>query len=378
VTDELHLAEDVLAGHPDRLADGIAERIVTEALAVDPLALVGVEVAVHRRKVFVTGRVAAGGRPGVFGRLAPNALTDWVRWVYQRAGYGNEWGFGCAHDVQVVTDLDLGPLPAVEAGIRRFSDDQNIVAGHATGTAATAYLPPAPYIARRFRQALDRARGRAPDRLGPDGKVLVHLEEEAGRLRWRGCNAAVHHMAAVSTEELHDLVVPELAAEATALERDLAGVGATFEPELVRLNGIGDFTCGGPMGDNGLSGKKLVVDHYGPGVPIGGGALCGKDPHKVDRAGALAARQLAVRLVAGGHGRSATVWLGWFPGRETPDVVAARVDGAWWDAARLAASMPIPDLSVEGIAARLELASVRWNDVAAAGYFGNPAWSWER
>jgi S-adenosylmethionine synthetase len=113
-------------------------------------------------------------------------------------------------------------------------------------------------------------------------------------------------------------------------------------------------------------------------VPIGGGALCGKDPHKVDRAGALAARQLAVRLVAGGHGRSATVWLGWFPGRETPDVMAARVDGAWWDAARLAASMPIPDLSIERIAARLELAAVRWDDVAAAGYFGNPAWSWER
>jgi S-adenosylmethionine synthetase len=144
VIEELHLAEDVLAGHPDRLADGIAERIVTEALAVDPLALVGVEVAVHRRKVFITGRVAAGGRPGVYGRLSPHDLTDWVRRVYQRAGYGNEWGFDWGHDVQVVTDLDLGPLSALEAGIRRFSDDQNIVAGHATGTAATAYLPPAP------------------------------------------------------------------------------------------------------------------------------------------------------------------------------------------------------------------------------------------
>src|SRR5256885_1327735 len=83
--------------------------------------------------------------------------------------------------------------------------------------------------------------------------------------------------------------------------------------------------------------------------------------------GGRAARQLAVRLVAGGHGRTATVWLGWFPGRETPDVVAARVDGCWWDAARLAAAMPVPDLSIEGIVARLELTAADWSDVAAAG-----------
>ncbi len=372
--DDLHLAEDVLPGHPDRLADAIAERVVAEALAVDPLALVGVEVAVHRGAVFVTGRVAAGGRAGVGDHLPAGAVPGWVRDVYHRAGYRVGW----SHEVGVVTDLDLGPLDAAEAAIRRFSDDQNIVVGHATGTAATAYLPPAVHIARRFRHALDHTRRSHPDRLGPDGKVLVYLEERAGRLRWRGCNASLQHARGVSAEELHHLVVAAFGAEAAALEADVPGAGATFEPDLVRLNGIGDFSCGGPMGDNGLSGKKLVVDHYGPGVPIGGGALCGKDPHKVDRAGALAARHLAVRLVAGGHGRSATVWLGWFPGRETPDIMAARVDGAWWDNARLAAALPISDLSIEGIVTRLELASVRWSEVAAAGYFGNPVWSWER
>jgi len=339
---------------------------------------VGVEVAVHRRKVFITGRVAAGGRAGVDDRISADGLTGWARRVYDRAGYRKESGYNWALDLEVVTDLDVGPLDAAEADIRRFSDDQNVVVGHATGTALTGFLPPAPYVARRFRHALDRARRQAPDRLGPDGKVLVHLEERNGRLRWRGCNTALHHAPALSAEELHALVVPELAAEAAALEAAVPGAGETFAPDLVRLNGIGDFTCGGPLGDNGLSGKKLVVDHYGPGVPIGGGALCGKDVHKVDRAGALAARQLAVRLVSGGHCRSATVWLGWFPGRQTPDVVAARVDGAWWDAARLAAVLPLPDLSIEGIATRLELAAVRWGDVAAAGYFGDEAWPWER
>jgi len=367
VIDDLHLAEDVLAGHPDRLADGVAERIVDRALWADALALVGVEVAVHRRAVFITGRVAVDGRPLEWDPLDPATVADWVADVYERAGYTGRWRL----DLEVVTDLDVGLLTEDEAGIRRFSDDQNVVVGHAAGTAATGYLPPGPYIARRLRHALGRARQAAPERLGPDGKVLVHLEERAGRFQWRSCNAAVQHAADVSAEELHRLVLDEFVAESAALEETVPGASVSFDPALVRLNGSGDFTCGGPLGDNGLSGKKLVVDHYGPGVPIGGGALCGKDPHKVDRAGALAARQLAVRLVAGGHGRSATVWLGWFPGRETPDVVAARVDGCWWDAARLAAAIPVPDLSIEGIVARLELTTVDWGAVAAAGYFGN-------
>ena len=365
--DDLHVAEDVLPGHPDRLADALAERIVTEALAVDPLALVGVEVAVHRKAVFVTGRIAAGGRAGPPAGLGAADVAGWAFEVYRQAGYRDHW----AIYPKLTADLDIGPLGEDEAAIRRLSDDQNVVAGHAAGTAATGWLPPAPFVARRMRQALNRTRLQSPDRLGPDGKVLVHMEEEAGALRWRGCNVSVQHARRVGAEEVHRLVVPALAAAAAELEADLPGVGATFDAGLVRLNGIGDFTCGGPTGDNGLSGKKLVVDHYGPGVPIGGGALCGKDPHKVDRAGALAARQLAVRLMAGGHARSATVWLGWFPGRETPDIVAAQVDGTWWDAARLAAATPLPDLSIDGIFTRFELHSVDWSPVAATGYFGN-------
>ena len=77
----------------------------------------------------------------------------------------------------------------------------------------------------------------------------------------------------------------------------LKGTASTFTMNKLILNGAGEFTIGGPEGDNRLSGKKLVIDHYGPGVPIGGGALCGKDPHKVDKCGALRARQLAKKLV---------------------------------------------------------------------------------
>ena len=93
------------------------------------------------------------------------------------------------------------------------------------------------------------------------------------------------------------------------------------------LNGAGEFAIGGPDGDNGLSGKKLVIDHYGPGVPIGGGALAGKDPHKVDKCGALRARQLAKRLVRKGVDE-ARVILGWAPGGDAPFLIEASTNQA--------------------------------------------------
>jgi S-adenosylmethionine synthetase len=165
---------------------------------------------------------------------------------------------------------------------------------------------------------------------------------------------------------------PDRLADAVAgLDDVLPGIGATWDAARVRLNGAGDFSCGGPHGDNGLSGKKLVVDHYGPGVPIGGGALCGKDPHKVDRAGALAARQLAVQLVRDGGLRAATVYLVFVPGRREPESCIAYVDGLWWDDRRIAAAIDVPDLSIEGIVRRFELATVRWVDVLRHGYFGS-------
>ena len=144
-------------------------------------------------------------------------------------------------------------------------------------------------------------------------------------------NIAVQHAPDIGFEDLHRLVWPSVAAALDELSCSV-DVPARLDGDTLRLNGIGDFSCGGPNGDNGLSGKKLVVDHYGPQVPIGGGALCGKDPHKPDRVGPLRARQLAVRLAAA-TGQAATVHLGWLPGLEAPDRLHARLaDGTALDA----------------------------------------------
>jgi len=363
----LLVAEEVLPGHPDRLADGIAEALVEFGVGVDAEALVGVEVAVHRDRVFVTGRVAAGD-------VTPHLnLEHLVRQVYQRAGYSKAW----ALDLEVASDLDLGPLSAEERGIRRFSDDQNVVVASAWGFPALGYMSPECAAARAVRDSLTRLRQSRPDVLGPDGKTLVVLEDLGdGAVRWRRLNIAMQHVPEAALEELFALVLPATELALASLEPYSPGIHSTFSPEVVRLNGAGDFSRGGPHGDNGLSGKKLVVDHGGPGTPIGGGALCGKDPHKVDRVGALNARHLAVKLLGATGGALARVTLGYLPGQAAPDFLQAELDGALLDEVDLAAMFPLPDLSIAATVDRFGLTRVRWTDVLRTGYFGGP-WAWE-
>ena len=383
------VAEDVLPGHPDRLADAVAERLVDAAVAIDPRALVGVEVAVFRGGVTVTGRIAAGGRRTPHAPLAAAIPEDaCILEPYRAAGYRDAWalrpegfaGPGAREPGRVgriLLDIEYGPLDDEESAIRGVSDDQNVVVGYALANEATGWLPPEAFAVRRLREALFRLREQHPQELGPDGKVLIRLLEQGGRFQWDVCNVAIQHAPGVGFERLHRLVLPALEGQLADLDAALPGLGATWSPDRVRLNGGGDFSCGGPHGDNGLSGKKLVVDHYGPGAPIGGGALCGKDPHKVDRAGALRARQLAVRLVRDSGAGEATVRLGFLPGLSEPAWLEAQVDGVWWDADRVASAIHVPDLSLNGTVRDLELTSVRWADVAARGYFGR-GWAWER
>ncbi len=366
-----HVAEHVLPGHPDRIADAIAERLVDLALRCDPDALVAVEVAVFRERVFVTGRIAAGA-----GEIGEEVVAQAARGAFEAAGYAGRFALAPGAP-RVECELKLGPLSPEERAIRRFSDDQNIAVGHASGSRATGWLPPAPLAARRLARGLARVRKAQPETLGPDGKLLIRVREEAGRFALDLCNASIQHVEGVACEVLHRLVLPALRREAKLLDEALPGFAASWSGRRVRLNGAGDFSCGGTHGDNGLSGKKLVVDHYGPGVPIGGGALCGKDPHKVDRVGALRARQLAVRLVRDFGAREATVRLGFLPGLEAPSFLDATVDGACWDERRIHSAIAVPDLSIEASFRELELGRECWSDLARLGYFGR-SYAWER
>ena len=158
----------------------------------------------------------------------------------------------------------------------------------------------------------------------------------------------------------------------------LTGIASTFSAGKLILNGAGEFAIGGPEGDNGLSGKKLVIDHYGPSVPIGGGALSGKDPHQVDKCGALRARQLAKQLVREGVDE-ARVSLGWAPGGESPFLVEAVTNRGGVCLRVPREELPPPSwFSINRIVQELELEHRDWASDLLCGYFCQSLSPWER
>ena len=202
-----------------------------------------------------------------------------------------------------------------------------------------------------------------------------------GVIAWRKLVLSIQHAQGIDMEDQHRTFLPFLAEALSDVEKNgLPGAASSFSPSHLHLNGGGDFVVGGPRGDNGLSGKKLVVDHYGPSIPIGGGALSGKDVWKVDRCGPLRARQVAKRLVATGH-HEAKVHLGWAPGEDIPSLRDAFVrndSGSHWLEVP-ASRLPRPDwFSIQSIVHDLELTSISWKKIPVAGTFVDPKLPWER
>ena len=307
-TEIIRTAEFVLPGHPDKLADAIADAIVKEAMQRERRALVGVEVALHRDAVFIDGRVACMGAEQI-------DFAGIVTGIYGSAGYGERFT-PVPEKVQVSTDLCLGPLWPGEAEFREVADDQSIVTGYACSTPGTEMLPVEHALVRRLAIRLSKLRHDLPDLLlGPDAKLIVLVRESEARDRWVLERVSVSQQHAADWNAVRSRRAIENALRDEARVFAACVPGLSLSPDLLlQLNDAGNFVEGGPHGDNGLSGKKLVCDFYGPRVPIGGGAMSGKDLWKADRAGPLIARELAVRGVQRLGLRECTVTLVICPG----------------------------------------------------------------
>lgn len=361
-----HAAEYVLPGHPDKLCDAIADALVQEAIRLEPRALCGVEVAVHRASVFVTGRIACRGAEEI-------DVGSLVRAVYSSAGYGERWFPDPAH-LTIQTDLCLGPLSPEEAAFRTVADDQSIVTGYAVDLAGTNYLPPEHWLAYRLARRFEGLRTAMPDlRLGPDGKLAVLLVEDQGSYHLSAFNASLQQALDGPGVELHRATLAVLRQELQRFSETIPGFRPDV-PEEVTVNGAGNFIAGGPEGDNGLSGKKLVVDAYGPRVAIGGGALSGKDFFKADRAGAIIARRFAKAAVMTGVAAECTCTLAFFPGDTEAGIVAIEtqdhclLDGAKWS--------QLLDRTLAGVGERYG-PGIDLVDVARRGHFVDVDRPWE-
>jgi len=238
------------------------------------------------------------------------------------------------------------------------------------------YLPPVEHwLARELAARLYALRITRPDLgLGPDGKVIVTIREDGTRWSLDSFSCSLQQLNAADDVALHRavrlLVEERLAELATALP----GLSPRLPDELC-VNGAGAFEVGGPEGDNGLSGKKLVADAYGPRVPIGGGAWSGKDFFKADRAGGLHARRLAKLVVKLGLAQEAQVTLGWFPGDTAARLIRVATDKGDIDIAGPLAEMVDLTLARSGTQFSQPGNLV---EIARWGHFNGESLPWER
>jgi len=366
------VAEWVLPGHPDKLCDALADRIVGEVMRADPYGQCGIEAACAFDHVFVTGLVGfdRSTLPDIEERLAA-----WVCETYRSAGYGGRWD-----PLPERLQVDLRALRIEQRGsewqeLRHLSDDQCICVGYAQNTPQTDYLPGALWVARRIARALHTRQQAAPQgAIGPDGKVIVRGEEhDDGSFTPQSVSVSIHH-----AEDADWLGLRRHAHDALL---DALGEGLSVGPlPDLTVNAAGMFLCGGPTGDNGTTGKKLVMDAYGPGVPIGGGAWSGKDFHKPDRVGGLLARRLAVQCVQAGVGRRVRVQLEYRPNSALPESVNVCADGRQVPlppevqpvSTRDAAREMIAELAGAGFAPLTAGQFARWGHLGVVGSWWEP------
>ncbi len=379
--DFLFTSESVSEGHPDKVADQISDAILDAIFKQDPKSRVAAETLTN------TGLVVLAGE------ITTNAHVDYIqvaRDTLKRIGYDNsDYGIdykGCAvlvaYDKQS-NDIAQGVDHASDDHLNTGAGDQGLMFGYACDE--TPELMPAPiYYAHRLmeRQAQLRKDGRLPF-LRPDAKSQVTMRYVDGKPH--SIDTVVlstqhspdqsedqHHMKASFTEAIiEEIIKPVLPKEWLQNTRYL-------------VNPTGRFVVGGPQGDCGLTGRKIIVDTYGGACPHGGGAFSGKDPSKVDRSAAYAARYVAKNVVAAGLAKQCQVQVAYAIGVAQPMNITVYTEGTGVipddQLSALVARGDLFDLRPKGIIQMLDLLRPIYEKTAAYGHFGReePEFTWER
>ena len=353
-------AESVRAGHPDKLCDQIADAILDAHLRQDPNARVAVEVFATAGKMLIGGEATSKAEVNC-GSIVEDAID--------RIGYTM---YDLCEDSRDPLELEIrihDQSPDISAAVGADdlgAGDQGIVVGYATNE-TEEYLPLPVVLAHRICKRLDELKPQTPW-LGVDGKAQVTVAYENDvPVAVTAVVVSLQHDAEMDRKGIRRFAGKEVLGK--VLPRELLK-----EDTRILINPSGKFVLGGPVADTGLTGRKLAVDQYGPVAHIGGGALSGKDPTKVDRSGAYAARWVAKNIVAAGMAKRCEVQIAYAIGRSEP--VSITVDtfgtGVIPDSRIEAAVKAVFDLTPAGIIRELRLNRPIYSKLACYGHFGRP------
>ena len=371
--DFVFTSESVSEGHPDKICDRISDAIVDTFLAAEPQARCGIETLVTTNRVVLAGEVRGPAS------ITSKTLIEVARNAIREIGYEQEnfhWEhaaikcFVHGQSSDIAQGVDAGGNKDEGAG------DQGMMFGYAC--TETPELMPAPiFYAHAILRSLSEARhaGNTP-LLGPDSKSQVTLHYAEGRpVRATKIVVSIQHSDRIEREEVREIVRPHVV--------DVLPPGWMCSDEHFLVNPTGRFVIGGPHGDAGVTGRKIIVDTYGGAAPHGGGAFSGKDPTKVDRSAAYAARYLAKNVVGAGLTERCTIQIAYAIGVSKPLSFYVDTGGAV-DEQKLAGILQeLMDLSPRGIRTHLGLNKPIYTSTAAYGHFGRPpepdgSFSWER
>ncbi len=385
MTRRLFTSESVTEGHPDKIADQISDSILDAMLTEDPRSRVAVETLITTGQVHVAGEVTTSGWVDI-----PTLVRERILEIgYDSSKKGFD-GASCGVSVSIGSqspDIAQGVDDAIEEREGHSSDaldrqgagDQGLMFGYACDD--TPELMPLPiHLAHKLARRLAAVRkdGSIPY-LRPDGKTQVTIEYDGNATALRLDTVVVSTQHA-SDIDLATLLTPDIAELVVAPE--LADLGIETEGFRLLVNPTGRFEIGGPMGDAGLTGRKIIVDTYGGMARHGGGAFSGKDPSKVDRSAAYAMRWVAKNVVAAGLARRCEVQVAYAIGKAQPVGLFVETFGTGVrpDAEIQAAVLDVFDLRPAAIIRDLDLLRPIYTATAAYGHFGRelPDFSWER
>lgn len=368
-------SESVAEGHPDKICDCISDSIVDAYLAQDPYSRTAVETVATTDYVGIIGEVRSAGS------LNHDQIKDIARQAIRKIGYEQEgfhWktvNIDCklhAQSADIAVGVDAAGTKDEGAG------DQGIMFGYAC--TETPELMPAPiHYSHAILKALadDRHAG-ILSMLGPDAKSQVTLEYVNGYpVRAKSIVVSTQHSEGLSQSDVKEIVRPYV--------QKILPQGWMCEESEFYVNPTGRFVIGGPVGDSGLTGRKIIVDTYGGAAPHGGGAFSGKDPTKVDRSAAYVARYIAKNIVAAGYAEKCLIQLSYAIGVAHPiSVYVNTLETGNVPETKLAEAISrVIDLSPRGIRTHLQLNKPIYARTASYGHFGrnvdgDGGFSWEK